>query len=841
MWGAFGCVPNWRSALEYGLSGFLFRLAAVTAVSIFVLSLLLSAAHADGGDAKESNPSGDDSNAIGDDSNAAEADATASVMAKYGPQIAKGAPFTIEGLVLTREKIGNFPLTTRAESGNNAFVPFTTSELEGGDYAPGLRGTLVGEIFDQPFELSAFYINPIGIEHTKLNLGQEANNPAETDTIYDDAPGSDIVSIHSDNIFGLNAHHETMLYGAEVNAVRPFGILGLLIGARGIFFGETFSTITMDTSNAVPGGSSSVRDHVTIGVDNRLVGVQLGLEHMFGVSDGLRVGGSIKAGLFNNYVDRTRTILGESVPQDRSFERNDSANVFAQAVEFNTRIELKLSDSVYLTAAGTFMWLNNVSTALPHYRTVEDLDGDHDVRANDDVYFYGGSLGLTFQFDAPSAASGDLLARTDEAAYASEADVEDRIADLEDSAALKGNRNVSLEISGSINRMFLAWDDGAKQDVYIVDNTAARSRFEFRGAVKIARGWSAGYILSVGLDDTAANDVDQLTAQGEDQIEMRHSAWWVRNNQLGTMAVGHTSPATDNIIHKDVGGIMPGAANIATIGGSFAVRRADFYGFDDAVGLIDMRTTLNDFSAGASVDTLRRNVIRYDAPRISGLWGNLDMSVAWGEDDFWDAAIEHGINYNDWKFRFGAGYLHDTDEGDRANSSRDREEYKGSASILHVPSGLFATAAYMHREFHGFDTSNQAVFGENTVGLVTPPGSNRPPIDYLYTATGMRRAYWSMGDTSVYGEFARVDDAIVGLREADLREVTDSTLTMVGAAVSQDITAAGMDVYAGFRYYTFDTEGVQTRTSGGVTTVTRTSPVPLTDIVFGYAGTRIRF
>ncbi|HWK39443.1 MAG TPA: hypothetical protein VNR88_11055, partial [Hyphomicrobium sp.] len=279
-----------------------------------------------------------------------------------------------------------------------------------------------------------------------------------------------------------------------------------------------------------------------------------------------------------------------------------------------------------------------------------------------------------------------------------------------------------------------------------------------------------------------------------------------------------------------------GAQNIATIGGSFAVRRADSYEIGDGA-LIDMRTTLNDFSAGASVDTLRRNVIRYDAPRISTQWGNIDLSASWGEDDFTDFAVEYGVNYNDWKFRFGAGYLHDTDESGRADSSRDRQEYKGSASLLHIPTGLFGTAAYVRREFNGFDTSNQAVFGENTVGIVTPPGTNRPPIDYLYTAAGIRRGFWSMGDTSVYGEFAQVDDAIRGLREADLREVTKSRLTMVGAAVSQDITDAGMDIYAGFRLYSFDVEGVQVRSN----VPTGPSPVPLTDLAIGYAGTRIKF
>src|SRR5690606_8807517 len=113
---------------------------------------------------------------------------------------------------------------------------------------------------------------------------------------------------------------------------------------------------------------------------------------------------------------------------------------------------------------------------------------------------------------------------------------------LEESAARKGTSKVSLRISGSINRMFMMWDDGAEKDVYIVDNTASRSRFEFNGAVKIARGWSAGYLLSIGLDDRAANDVTQISNQGDDALQMRHSAWWLRNSKLGTVTMGYSSP-----------------------------------------------------------------------------------------------------------------------------------------------------------------------------------------------------------------------------------------------------------------------------------------------------------
>lgn len=813
------------------------------AASAAVLALPVSAALADPDDGRDIGMILDDSTLSGDTEQV-----TTTATQTTVPQTSDTSILTIEGLVYSRKDLDKYPFTTLGDSAAaTTFVPFESTELKGEDYTAGLRGTLLGNVFGQPFEFSAFYLNPIGVENTKLNLSTGAG--VDTDTVYDDAPGSDIDSVNSDNIFGLTVHHETKLFGGEINAVRPFGIPGLLIGARGIFFGEQLGSTAMDTEASVPWlGTAIVRDHVGIRTDNYLLGLQVGLQHMFEVGDFMRIGGSVKGGLFNNYVRRNRTFVSENRTDLRSFDTNHSDHVFAQGVEVNPRIEFQLMDGVYLTAAGSFLWLNNVSTALPHYEFVEDIDGDRNVRANSDTYFWGGSLGLTFMLNPPSASAGSLSSfggggydYDDVAPPISLSDVQDRIAELEETTARKGNRNVTLNVSGWINRMLLAWDDGGEKDVYVVDNTSSRSRLEFRGAAKIDRGWSAGYYLSLGLDDKAANDVDQLQQVGDQQVELRHSAWWIRSNQLGTVTVGHTSSATDNIIHKNLGGTMPGAANIATIGGSFYVRRADSYELgDDALITGTLNTTLNDFSAGASVDTLRRNVVRYDAPRIQNMWGNIDLSAAWGEDDFYDFAVEYGINYNDWKFRFGAGYLRDltTPAGRPAGSKRDREEYKGSASLLHVPTGLFATAAYMRREFNGFDPSTQAVFGENTVGLVTPPGTNRPPIDYLYTAFGQRWAYSWLGDTSIYGEYAQVDDAITGLREAGLREVTDSRLTMIGAAISQDIDAASMDVYAGFRYYMFDTEGVQFRTATGVT---GPSPVPLTDLVLGYAGTRIKF
>ena len=46
------------------------------------------------------------------------------------------------------------------------------------------------------------------------------------------------------------------------------------------------------------------------------------------------------------------------------------------------------------------------------------------------------------------------------------ADLEERIAELEATTARKGNRRVSLTISGFVAEQVLYWDDGVEQNLY---------------------------------------------------------------------------------------------------------------------------------------------------------------------------------------------------------------------------------------------------------------------------------------------------------------------------------------------------------------------------------------
>src|SRR5215467_11972841 len=98
-------------------------------------------------------------------------------------------------------------------------------------------------------------------------------------------------------------------------------------------------------------------------------------------------------------------------------------------------------------------------------------------------------------------ALGGLLAVAAVPAHAADlgsngvADLEERVAELEATTARKGNRKVSLTISGYVNEQIQWWDDGGESNVYQGTNESDQTRFRFVGKAKIDKDWSAGYLL----------------------------------------------------------------------------------------------------------------------------------------------------------------------------------------------------------------------------------------------------------------------------------------------------------------------------------------------------------
>ena len=421
------------------------------------------------------------------------------------------------------------------------------------------------------------------------------------------------------------------------------------------------------------------------------------------------------------------------------------------------------------------------------------------------------------------------------------ADLEERVAELEATTVRKGNRRVSVTLSGQVNRMLLFWDDGDESNVYEVDNSNSSSRINLTGSATIRPGWTAGFRFIYELDGTDSGAVTQLDddggTNGDQNVEIREANWWIRSDQLGEIKVGRLSSATKGIISLDLGGSIGGSNDIRLIGTSFRVRQS---GVPGTTGLV-VGTSMGEFMQNVDLD--RWEGVLYTTPTFGGA----RVLVSWGEDDNWDVGLWYSKEWNSVRVVAGIGYQEFKDEDADAlddvqfdDGDTDFSTFKGSASIMHVPSGLFFTAAFANIEYNGNDG------GE----LYNPAGTTgffrRPDFEWLYLSGGIRKRWNSLGQSSIYGEWSQGDDGITnrnelaGLGAAGANIVTDSEFEMWGIGVEQDIDNASMQLYAAWRHFQFDASTAVVAANGAITAGTTTA-IALEDLDLFYVGARIRF
>ena len=232
------------------------------------------------------------------------------------------------------------------------------------------------------------------------------------------------------------------------------------------------------------------------------------------------------------------------------------------------------------------------------------------------------------------------------------ADLEERVAELEATTARKGNRKVSLKISGQVNRALLIWDDGEETDTYSLDNSASGTRIRFTGSAAIRPGWSAGYYLEWQMQSASTSSASQFNAGATGgTFQFRHAVWYIKSDKLGKLWLGQHSMATDNLIYMILGVPrlpMVAMTSILSAAGS-TWRGSNVTG--NPGRLIPSETWskyLPAFDAGN-----RDDIIRYDSPDILGCV----VSAAWGDDDDWDVAARCKKELNSVKILFGIGYI----------------------------------------------------------------------------------------------------------------------------------------------------------------------------------------
>ena len=354
------------------------------------------------------------------------------------------------------------------------------------------------------------------------------------------------------------------------------------------------------------------------------------------------------------------------------------------------------------------------------------------------------------------------------------ADLEERIAELEATTARKGNRKVSLTISGWVNEAVFFWDDGRESNVYVATNSLEQSRFKFAGEAKITDGWSAGYVIEIGVWGSAYKGVDASTDDGKDNgvtngLLVRKSNWFIKSKDLGKFTVGLDGTATYHLLDDANTTVTRNYADAEAA----AVALASFKEVNTGNKWTDMMGGFNGATPGQSG---RRNVVRYDSPTIAGFV----LTAAWGEDDMWDMALTYKGEVGDFKLTAKAGYGESTDpvtnKGRCAVGTGDCQWWGVAGTIQHAPTGIYVYAGY----------------GADSIDLKASQAGEDDESNTWFVQGGIESKLVAIGKTTFFGEY-RHDDVGISAK------ASSSDLNFWAAGVIQSIDNAAMDLYVIYR------------------------------------------
>jgi predicted porin len=372
-------------------------------------------------------------------------------------------------------------------------------------------------------------------------------------------------------------------------------------------------------------------------------------------------------------------------------------------------------------------------------------------------------------------------------------DLEERVAELEATTARKGNRVVSLQIYGQVNRGLLIWDDGTDSDAYVVDNDASSTRFGMTGKAAMKPGWTAGYNIEVEIQDAASDEVDQVfddvgaaataSSVASELVRIRLANWYLESERLGRLTLGQASTASDGIteiaLHNQAGKTIGAVGLVRT----FGVRGADELAAADA-RWGDIASNL----AGLG----RNDIIRYDTPSLHGFI----VSASWGDDDLFDIAVRFKKEWNSIRIAAGIAYAHDG----TVDFTTDYDLIGGSLAAMHIPTGIFGQFSIGQKEYKDV----------------------RENAEYWAVQFGVERKWLPYGTTTIYGEYASYEGDFdnrsgVVAAAADPNAFDGSEATKWGLSVVQNFDKAALDLYAHAEFW--DSEGIPLVTDDGELTV----------------------
>lgn len=341
------------------------------------------------------------------------------------------------------------------------------------------------------------------------------------------------------------------------------------------------------------------------------------------------------------------------------------------------------------------------------------------------------------------------------------ADIEERIAELEATTARKGTKKVTVNIYGQLSEGILFWDDGDFDNQVVQSNSAAESFIGVRGEAKIDANWKAGFVLEIGTGGYEYG-IGGLGLNTHD-IYTRTAALYL-DGPVGRLTLGQYAQASDNIAEITT-------ANTAVASRMLSLRPLTGPNFGDALDLFD---------------GTRGDVVRYDSPVFAGFVASASWAAGIDEADVWDIALRYAGEFSGFRFAAGVGYRDGIIVPGFIAAGDTVQVWSGSASLMHVTSGLFVNVAAGRLE----------------------PDLSTDDLRGLHVQGGIEQKLFPVGKTTFFAEWMEAKE-----------NGSDEELTAWGGGVVQAIDAAALDLFINARTYEIGDE----------------------DVLVGMGGARIRF
>lgn len=440
------------------------------------------------------------------------------------------------------------------------------------------------------------------------------------------------------------------------------------------------------------------------------------------------------------------------------------------------------------------------------------------------------------------------------------ADLEERVAELEASTVQKGNKKVSVTISGWVIETMNWWDDGAISDTWVGTKDAdLGSRFAITGSASIAPGWSGGYNLTVTTAGGWAGEAltGNVYGMGSSQfngdstllssINTLYSYMYIKSDDYGTINLGYLSPASDNAaVLADISGTVIESNAVWFEGGGYVMRPTGA-----ASGLNGLSPTglawgsfLNcSLVGGIGGDCYGAPMsgVRYDSPT----WGGFRFEASYSDDlggvgplprevpEVWDLAVFYNGDWGDFKISGAYSYTNANGNLYSVNGSASTQIHQVGATVMHAPSGIGVYGYYNYEEIDGSYThvfAPAAAASLNADGTTNPASAavlgtaqGLPSWDSWYLKPFIKRSWNPLGATVLYGEYGQYNDGFNGVAGTNVCAgfgagtnaanycaangnlfVGGSEIERWGVGVVQEIDAAAMHVFARWQHQDAD-------------------------------------